>query len=161
MNPYDEFYELIFDYLRRFAFPGEWLAMDIAMSKQEIFTLLVLERLKEAAMSQLAEQMNFPMSTATGIVDRLVKKGYVERGRNESDRRIVLILLTEKGNAFADKIKAMVFTYAQKAYDALNDEERLVAFQIIDKVIASFRNYQEEEQQKKNESSQVRKITIE
>ena len=161
MNPYDEFYELIFDYLKRFAFPGEWLAVDIAMSKQELFTMMILDRLKEATMSQLADQMNFPMSTATGIVDRLVKKGYLERSRNETDRRVVVTVLTEKGREFAEKIKSLVFTYAQRAFDALDEEERETAFRIIDKVIASFQKYNEETRQTDAEKSKVRKITIE
>jgi DNA-binding MarR family transcriptional regulator len=161
MNPYDEFYELIFDYLKRIAFPGEWLAVDITMSKQELFTMMILERMKEATMSQLADQLNFPMSTATGIVDRLVKKGYMERGRNDADRRVVVTILTEKGKEFVAKIKTLVFTYAQRAYEALDEEERETAFRIIEKVIASVQKYNEDTRQSNTEKSKVRKITIE
>ena len=161
MNPYDEFYELIFDYLKRIAFPGEWLAIDLIMSKQELFTLMILDRLKEATMSQLSDQMNFPMSTATGIIDRLVKKGYIERGKNETDRRIVVISLADKGKDFVKRMKGMLFTYAQRAYDALNEEEREAAFRIVDKVITSFKKYQEETQQSSTVKHNVRKITIE
>lgn len=139
MNPYDEFYELIFDYLKRLAFPGEWMEIDIALSRQELFTLMILDRMKEVTMSRLAGQMNFPMSTATGIVGRLVKQGYIERNRSDTDRRVVLIVLTGKGKELVSRIKAMLFSYAQRAYDALDQEEREAAFRIIDKIIAAFK----------------------
>ena len=62
--------------------------------------MMTVARLKEATMGQLSDHMNFPMSTATGIVDRLVKKGYIERGKSDSDRRIVVITLSEKGESY-------------------------------------------------------------
>jgi DNA-binding MarR family transcriptional regulator len=36
-------------------------------------------------------------------VDRLEKKGYVERDRNHADRRVVKVRLTPKGKALAKK----------------------------------------------------------
>lgn len=161
MNPYEEFYESIFDHVKRFAFPEEWLAIDIAMSKQELFTLLTVDKLKEATMGQLSDNMSFPMSTATGIVDRLVKKGYIERGKSESDRRIVVISLTCKGNAFVESMKNMILSYIKKAYDVLEEEEREILFRIVDKITASFQQLSSEKEQDKKAQKQVRKIEIE
>jgi DNA-binding MarR family transcriptional regulator len=159
MNPYEEFFELIFDNLKRIIFPEEWLAIDIAMSKQELFTVMTVERLKEATMGQLAENMNFPMSTATGIVDRLVRKGYMERGRSETDRRIVVISLTEKGKNFTAGVKEMIFSYIRRADEVLDDEEWETIIRIVEKVTAVLQKPAEESGQ--NKKSGIRKITIE
>lgn len=161
MNPYEEFYESIFDHLKRFVFPEEWLAIDIEMSKQELFTLLTVDKLKEATMGQLSEHMSFPMSTATGIVDRLVKKGYMERGKSESDRRIVVISLTDKGKAFVQSMKNLILSYIKKAYDVLNDQERETLFRIADKVTASFQQLNSKKDQDQKQQNQIRKIAIE
>ena len=161
MNPYEAFYETAFDYLKRFAFPEEWLAIDTVMSKQELFTMMTVDRLKEATMGQLSDNMNFPMSTATGIVDRLVKKGYIERGKSDSDRRIVVISLTEKGKAITRDMKTMILSYIQKAYDVLDEAERETLLAIVDKVTASFKRQEEEKGQDKAERNHVRKIEIE
>lgn len=161
MDSYEEFYELAFSYLKRFAFPEEWLAIDTAMSKQELFTLMTVNRLKEATMGQLSDHMNFPMSTATGIVDRLVKRGYMERSKSDSDRRIVVISLTEKGKAISDKMKSMILSYIRKAYDVLNEEERGMLLAVFDKVTMSFRKLEEEKDQDGKGRNQVRKIEIE
>lgn len=161
MNSYEELYELLFSYLKRFVFPEEWLAIDIAMSKQELFTLLTVGKLKEATMGQLSDHMSFPMSTATGIIDRLVKKGYMERGKSETDRRIVVISLTDKGKAFVESMKSLIISYIKKAYDVLNEEERETLFRIAEKITTSFQQLNSEKDQGKNDQNQVRKITIE
>lgn len=161
MNPYEEFYELIFGYIKRFAFTEDLLAIDIAMSKQELFTIMAIDKMKEATMGQLSESMNFPMSTATGIVDRLVKKGYVERSRSESDRRIVIISLTEKGSHFAQKMKTMFLSYIKRIDDVLNKEEQEMLFRIVEKILASFRQMNEEIDEDKEKQRQIRKIEIE
>jgi len=161
MNPYEEFYEFIFDHLKRFVFPEEWLAIDIAMSKQELFTLLTVDKLKEVTMGQLSDNMSFPMSTATGIIDRLVRKGYIERGKSESDRRIVVISLTDKGKAFVESMKNLILSNIKKAYDVLNEQERETLFRIADKITASFQKVNTEKEQDKKERNQVHKIEIE
>jgi Transcriptional regulators len=161
MQSYEEFFELMFGYVKRFAFSEDLLAIDIAMSKQELFTLMTMDRLKDATMSQLSESMNFPMSTATGIIDRLVKKGYVQRDKSESDRRIVVVSLTEKGSQLAGTMKTTILSYIKKAYDVLDNGERETLFRIIEKITASFRQMGDEMEAEKKEKSQLRKIEIE
>jgi MarR family transcriptional regulator, organic hydroperoxide resistance regulator len=161
MDQFEDFYELVFENLKRIAFPQEWLAIDISMSKQEVFTMMVADRLKEATMGQLSDQMNFPMSTATGIVDRLVKKGYIKRDKSESDRRIVVISLTEKGKAFIDDLKTNILAYIKKAYDILDEEEKKYLFKIFNKVSSSLQQFTAEVDQDKKDRARVRKIEIE
>jgi DNA-binding MarR family transcriptional regulator len=49
------------------------------------------------SMSELAERMHQSSATMTGIVDRLVRHGLAERTRDQSDRRLVLVGLTDVG----------------------------------------------------------------
>lgn len=48
-------------------------------------------------LSELAEKLNVGNSTTSGIVDRMVKAGIVERERTPADRRAMTLSLTEKG----------------------------------------------------------------
>jgi len=48
-------------------------------------------------MREIAEYMGMAVSTMTGVVDRMVQKGLVQRERPEEDRRIVKVQLTELG----------------------------------------------------------------
>ena len=80
------------------------------MSKQYGLTgpqSLVLRLLiKKGALSSadLSRQMYVTPSNITGIIDRLEKKGLVERIRQEGDRRIALITLTQSGQELGKTI---------------------------------------------------------
>lgn len=52
----------------------------------------------------LSRLMYVTPSNMTGIIDRLEKKGFIERKRKEGDRRVALIILTEAGNALSESI---------------------------------------------------------
>jgi len=57
--------------------------------------------LSSAAVSRL---LYVTPSNITGIIDRLVKKGLVERIRKDGDRRVALITLTETGRALSSTL---------------------------------------------------------
>lgn len=161
MDQYEDFFELIFENLKRIIFPEEWLTLDIEMPKQELFTIMIVDKLGEITMSQISDQMNFPMSTATGIIDRLVKKGYIQRGKSEFDRRIVAITLTDKGRLFAQNLKTNISTYIKMAYDALDEEERQYLFKIFIKISSAFQHFRSENEKDKEKQNSVIKIQIE
>ncbi len=80
------------------------------MSKQYGLTgpqSLVLRLLiKKGALSSadLSRQMYVTPSNITGIIDRLEKKGFVERIRKQGDRRVALITLTRSGQKLGKNI---------------------------------------------------------
>lgn len=69
------------------------------LSKTEIAILFMVKK-EPLKATELAEKIGIPASTLTGVVDRLVERGYVKRIRDEKDRRVVFIvpgdLLIEK-----------------------------------------------------------------
>ncbi len=68
---------------------------DLSMNEMHTIEAIGYDSIK--SMSETAEILKITLGTLTTSVTRLVKKEYVERLRDESDRRIVLIRLTEKG----------------------------------------------------------------
>ena len=63
----------------------------------EMHTLEAIGYEDVKTMSETAEILKITLGTLTTSVNRLVKKGYVQRLQDEKDRRIVLIKLTDKG----------------------------------------------------------------
>ncbi|MFC5530818.1 MarR family winged helix-turn-helix transcriptional regulator [Cohnella yongneupensis] len=62
--------------------------------------LVVLGKLAEhpnMRLSDLSDRMSLGNSTTSGIIDRMVKAGFVSRERTESDRRAITLNLTDKG----------------------------------------------------------------
>ena len=161
MYQYDDFFDLIYSNLKGLVFPEEWLKLDIELSKQELFVITIIEKYGEITMSQLSDQMNFPMSTATGIIDRLVKKEYIIRGKSETDRRIVTISLTDKGKALMHYIRTSISQYIEKAYDALDEEERKYFFRIIMKITDALKKIEVDKTKDELEQKTIKKIEIE
>jgi DNA-binding MarR family transcriptional regulator len=68
-----------------------------AFSLVHLNVLVLVSSAGPLTMSQLADQLDVSVASATGIVDRMEKKGVVERRRNERDRRVVEVHVTEQG----------------------------------------------------------------
>ncbi|MBB6214168.1 DNA-binding MarR family transcriptional regulator [Anaerosolibacter carboniphilus] len=63
---------------------------DDEISRTEIMILMLLKK-KEYRVTSLAKEIGIPASTLTGVIDRLINKGYVERYRSTEDRRAVIV----------------------------------------------------------------------
>lgn len=78
--------------------PQDWLTTDLTMPQLKVMTILWREG--PARMSELASGLAVTLATATGVVDRLVDKGYVAREGLPGDRRVVICRLSQEGEEF-------------------------------------------------------------
>ncbi|MDO5517373.1 MAG: MarR family transcriptional regulator [Clostridium sp.] len=67
------------------------------LSITEIHTIEAIGMYTEKTMSEVAQSLKITVGTLTTAINKLIRKGYVERKRIEEDRRVVLIKLTKKG----------------------------------------------------------------
>jgi DNA-binding MarR family transcriptional regulator len=68
-----------------------------ALSLVHLNVLTALEAEGPLSMKRLAEAMDVSDASATGIVDRMEKRGLVERRHSTDDRRVVRVHATEAG----------------------------------------------------------------
>lgn len=134
----DKIIAMITENLGKLFFPEEWIALDMKFSKSELFTMLILRQKDELTMSALSEHIHIPMSTATGMVDRLVKNHYVKRERRDDDRRIVVLRLTEKGNGAVEAFQAVLLKYLDRLTAELSEEEQQLLIGIVFKALRAF-----------------------
>ncbi|SDM57842.1 DNA-binding transcriptional regulator, MarR family [Fictibacillus solisalsi] len=73
--------------------------------------------------SELAGEMKVSSSHITGVTDRLIKKDLITRERSLTDRRIVYVKITEKGQAVAEKLSAIRRDYYKEKFSGLSDLE--------------------------------------
>ena len=71
------------------------------LSLAEMHTLDAIGPYESRTMTETAQILGITVGTLTVSVDRLVKKGYVARCRDEKDRRVVRISLTRDGKLAA------------------------------------------------------------
>lgn len=89
-----------------------------------MFVLGSLKRNGVLSMSDIGKCLSMPKPHVTVIVDRLVEVEYVERHDDPHDRRIVNILITEKGLKDFEEIKRIVSEDLKERLHSLNSEEQ-------------------------------------
>lgn len=67
------------------------------LSMTEIHTIEAIGLEGERTMGEIAHDLRITVGTLTTAINKLIKKGYVERKRIEEDRRVVLVSLTGTG----------------------------------------------------------------
>jgi DNA-binding MarR family transcriptional regulator len=157
----ENFIDNFIDQVKFFYYPDQWNDFFIDYSKNEIFTLFFLYKNKETNVSQIAEYINAPLNTITGVVNRLVKKGVAQRIRSAEDRRIVLLTLTEQGKELVDQEKKLLLKYMSKLNEVLTEEEKKVLMSIFNKVQQVFLSKNTEEDTEKETKPKIRRIEIE
>ena len=63
----------------------------------QYITMMVMWEKKELNVKELGEYIYLDSGTLTPVLKKLESKGYVKRSRSKDDERIVLVILTEKG----------------------------------------------------------------
>lgn len=89
-----------------------------------MYVLGILKRNGVLSMSDIGKYLSMPKPHVTVIVDRLVEEEYVERHDDPHDRRIVNILITEKGLKDFEEIKRTVSEDLKVRLHSLNSEEQ-------------------------------------
>jgi MarR family transcriptional regulator, organic hydroperoxide resistance regulator len=69
----------------------------------QFYILQLLHKKGRSTVSSLAEEMTVKPSAITAMIDRLLKQGYVLRDRDEQDRRVVFIQISEEGSKILEE----------------------------------------------------------
>ncbi len=89
--------------------------------------IVVLEKLQEHngpySMQELSESTLQSGAALTGVVDRLVKAGFVARVPHAHDRRVVTVTLTGAGSERLKDLQDYLHTSFARDMQAFNDEE--------------------------------------
>jgi DNA-binding MarR family transcriptional regulator len=74
-------------------------------------------------MSQLAELMRHTTPATTGLVERLVEAGLIERFSHPKDRRQVLVRITDKGRELVEGLKRGIVRNLQELFKDLTQDD--------------------------------------
>ncbi|HEY4116448.1 MAG TPA: MarR family transcriptional regulator [Byssovorax sp.] len=81
------------------------MAREVGLTGPQLTVIKLLENLGDLSLSSLSERIRAQNSTVTGIIDRMEREGIVRRERSATDRRVVLIRLSDKGMKLAQRIR--------------------------------------------------------
>jgi len=109
-------------------------ASELFKGKVTIPQFLILDSLYrdgESKMSSLAGLMKVSTAAMTGIIERLVRDGYVMRVYDHRDRRIVKVSLTRKGGEFVKKVNEHRRSMVISIFSRISDADRKDYLRII------------------------------
>ena len=84
--------------------------------------------------SEIADAMNITRPTATVAINKLEKRGYLEKQPDEEDGRTVRITLTRSGKRIDHFHRLYHYNMVTKISESLTDEEKASLFQGIQKL---------------------------
>jgi DNA-binding MarR family transcriptional regulator len=97
------------------------LRQGVSMTHYHVMSML--ERHGEMTMSQLAEMLDVSLSNATGLVDRMEERGFVERVRVADDRRVVLARITERGRGLLEEVEVLRGDLMHRVLERLDEKQ--------------------------------------
>jgi DNA-binding MarR family transcriptional regulator len=98
---------------------------DYSLSQRKFFILILLMRnLDGLSISQLAEKTGVSCASITGVVERMRKAGLVTREEEASDRRVMIVQITQAGNELLEKVLPDHYSRVAQLMSGLSDRER-------------------------------------
>src|SRR5262245_57019113 len=90
---------------RFFAIPARQPATG-AVTFAQMRVLWTLDQLQPATPGRIASELGIGSSTATEIVERLAKAGYLQRSHSDHDRRRVVLRLSPRGRRLVEGFRS-------------------------------------------------------
>lgn len=94
------------------------------ISKREFVLVVLVGKNGEMIMREIADHLSIPMSTATGIVDKLVEKDYLQRNHSSEDRRIVKVDLSSAGKEVFKLMNESMHVFCETTLCKFSDDEQ-------------------------------------
>ena len=111
--------------------------MKITMA--QFIVLEAIVRKGELRMTDIARLMNVTTAAMTGIVEKLVRDGYVLRASNTEDRRIIKVRPTLKGNKIVKSITDQRKKMWAKIFVIISQSEREEYMKILTTIMIRLR----------------------
>jgi DNA-binding MarR family transcriptional regulator len=73
--------------------------------------------------SEIGIRMGISKPNVTSLIDKLIQQGYVQRSRDEQDRRVIHIAVTARGRKFVTKRLQLVSNGIKKNLSGLSPED--------------------------------------
>ncbi|MHA1916575.1 MAG: MarR family winged helix-turn-helix transcriptional regulator [Promethearchaeota archaeon] len=100
-----------------------------------IFILSIIDSLQNCIMKDIIESLNLLASTATRQVDMLAKQDLIKRDVAETDRRKVILSLTEKGKQLNKRFKNHLIKVITSSMETHSKEDIILAIEVLHTII--------------------------
>lgn len=108
------------------------------------YILYVLDQSGPKKMSELADSICLTPGAVTVASDKLIKQGYIERIRNEEDRRIVYVNITTKGKEILHEMRSEGKEVMRAVFSHLSEADLKRVVEIFEQAVENLNNHRKE-----------------
>ncbi|MBP0628984.1 MarR family transcriptional regulator [Cupriavidus sp. AcVe19-1a] len=100
--------------------------------------LIMIASGRAATVTDLGRELNTDMGSVTRLLSRMEKRGLIERQRRDADRRVVDLLLTEQGQALADRLPSIFCKVLSQHFSGFSADEVQLLKSMLRRVIDNY-----------------------
>ncbi|WP_462410510.1 MarR family winged helix-turn-helix transcriptional regulator [Neobacillus sp. Marseille-QA0830] len=93
------------------------------LTNDQHYILRYIDQKEGCTSSELAEVFSVNKSAITAIIDRLEKKGFIRRTRDEQDRRVVYLTLTDVGRDLFRETELRIYQLVSSFIEQFDRDE--------------------------------------
>lgn len=109
------------------------MALDLSPIQCEIFVLLE-ENGGSMTQRDLEDQLDLSKSTLSGVLRTMEKNGFVEKVASESDKRVMVVTLTDEGGEIYSEAMKRFKELDRIIFDGLDEEEMATLSKALEKI---------------------------
>lgn len=105
--------------------------IDLSINEMHMLEAVGKGKNKPKTISEIAEDLGITLPSVTVAINKLVKKGYVEKLRGEEDARIVYVTLTKQGRKIDSVHRYFHESMVRSIISGMSEQEQQVLYQGI------------------------------
>jgi len=113
---------------------GRDILKDFDITNPQFNALLALRDNPNITMGEMCEKLFLACSTATDLIDRMEKNGFLERKRDSQDRRVIRLSITDKGKEVISEVIAARRRYVATIVSKLTEQEKVELANSLEKL---------------------------
>lgn len=107
---------------------------DISLQQFNVLRILRGQKRTAASLAVVQERMISKMSNTTRLIDKLVKKGLVNKNINSSNRRKIDISITSEGLEILDYVDTLIDNAEKDIVNKLSENEKEQLIRLLAKI---------------------------
>jgi len=134
MEVYENVLIAIRQIIRAIDLHSKYLLKKYGLTITQLIILKEVNALKEAHVGEVAKKINLSQATVTSVMDRLEKLSYIERTRSETDKRKVIVRITQLGKNKLEYNPSLLQEYFIERFRKLKEWEQTLVLSALQRV---------------------------
>ncbi|MFW5810219.1 MAG: MarR family winged helix-turn-helix transcriptional regulator [Thermodesulfobacteriota bacterium] len=114
---------------------SRYLMREFGLTGPQLVILQKLSKFEEISVGELSKSISLSQATVTGILERLEKRGLIERSRSSVDRRRVMVKSTAECATLLDRAPPLMGKSFTGAFTDLQEWEQMMILSSLQRLV--------------------------